>query len=232
VKETKVAVEALAGSLTVTDNAADSPQSVQLSGTGQDFQMSSTTTSQTVTAGQTANYSLTVAPEGGLNQTVSLTCSGAPSLATCTLSPGSVTLNGTASATVTVQMTTTAASLAPPWGRVVPPSLVGVGARHPVAQSLRAAGHGVPVLGFWLCALLGLASVGALAGARKRRAAYLLGACLLLVMFWSACGGGAQVVHTPGTPAGTYTLDVKGTVTSTAPSATLTHDFKFTLTVE
>jgi hypothetical protein len=202
------------GTLTITDNAPDSPQTVQLSGTGQDFQMSSSGTSDTVSAGQTANYSLTLAPEGGLNQTVSLTCSGTPSLATCALSPSSVTLNGTASAAVTVQVTTTAGSLAPPWGRVVPPDLRGLGGR------------------FWLVALLGLASVGALAGARRRRAAYLLGACLLLVMLWSACGGGGQVVHTPGTPPGTYTLDVKATVTSTAMPASLTHDFKFTLTVD
>jgi hypothetical protein len=85
---------------------------------------------------------------------------------------------------------------------------------------------------FWLYALLGLASVGALAAARKRRAAYLLGACLLMVMLWSACGGGAQVVHTPGTPAGTYTLDVSATVTSAATSSKLTHDLKLTLTVD
>ena len=202
------------GTLTITDNAPGSPQTVQLSGTGQDFQMSSSGPSQTVSAGQTANYSLTVAPEGGLSQTVSLACSGAPSLSTCTLSPSSVTLNGTASTTVTVQVATTAPTLAPPWGRVLPPNLTGLGRV------------------FWLLALVGLASVGALVAAKKRRTACLLGACLVLVMLWSACGGGAQVVHMPGTPAGTYTLDVKGTVTSTVPSATLTHDFQFTLTVD
>jgi hypothetical protein len=60
----------------------------------------------------------------------------------------------------------------------------------------------------------------------------LLGASLLLVVLWSACGGGAQAVHTPGTPPGTYTLDVSATVTSTAPPSTLTHNFKFTLTVD
>jgi len=53
-----------------------------------------------------------------------------------------------------------------------------------------------------------------------------------MVMLWSACGGGAQVVHTPGTPAGTYTLDVSATVTSAATSSKLTHDLKLTLTVD
>ena len=77
-----------------------------------------------------------------------------------------------------------------------------------------------------------LAGVGALAGAGKRRAAYALGACLLLVMLWTACGGGAQVVHTSGTPPGTYTVDVTATATSATPPSTLTHDFKFSLTVQ
>ena len=85
---------------------------------------------------------------------------------------------------------------------------------------------------FWLYALLALASLAALAGAGKRRAAFLLGACLLIVVFWSACGGGAQVIHTPGTPSGTYTLDVSATVTSAATSSKLTHDLKLTLTVD
>ena len=86
---------------------------------------------------------------------------------------------------------------------------------------------------FWLYALLMLASLAGLAGAGKRRAAYLLGACLLIVMFWSACGGGGTVlVRTPGTPTGTYTLDVSATVTSAATPSTLTHDLKLTLTVD
>jgi hypothetical protein len=211
---TPTAGGARSGALTLTDNASNSPQTIQLSGTGMDFQMSSSATSQTVSPGQVANYSLTLAPEGGFNQTVSLTCSGTPSLSTCTLTPGQVTLNGTASAPVAVAVTTTAGSLAPPWQRVLPPSLTGLGRM------------------FWLYALLGLASVAALAGAGKRRAAYLLGACLLVAILWSACGGGAQVTHTQGTPPGTYTLDVSATVTSTTPPSTLTRDFKFTLTVD
>jgi hypothetical protein len=198
------------GALTLTDNAGNSPQTVQLSGTGMDFQITSSTTSQTVIAGQTATYSLTLAPLGGFNQSVNLTCSGAPSLSTCTVTPSSVTLNGTASAAVTVQVMTTAASLAPPSGKVSPPSLMGLGRM------------------FWLYAFLALASLGALAGAKKRRAAYLLGAGLLMVMLWSACGGGSQVVHNPGTPAGTYTLDVSAKMTNT----TLEHDLKLTLTVD
>jgi hypothetical protein len=202
------------GTLTLTDNAGNSPQTVQLSGTGMDFAMSSPAASQTVSPGQVANYSLTLTPEGGFEQTVNLTCTGAPSLATCTLTPNQATLNGTASTSVAVAISTTAPSLAPPQGRFLPPGFTGLGRM------------------FWLYALLGLASVAMLAAARKRRAAYLLGACLLLVMLWSACGGGGTTVpppSTPGTPAGTYTVDVTA---ADATSSTLKHDFKFTLTVD
>jgi hypothetical protein len=203
----------LTGALTITDNAPDSPQTVQLSGTGMDFQLSSTATSQTVSPGQVANYSLTLAPEGGFNQAVNLTCTGAPSESTCTLTPNTVTLNGTASGTVAVAVSTTAPSLAPPQGRFLPPGFTGLGRM------------------FWLYALLGLAGLATLAAARKRGAAYLLGACVLLVILWSACGGGGTSVPPPssGTPAGTYTVDVTAT---DATSSTLTHDFKFTLTVQ
>jgi hypothetical protein len=84
---------------------------------------------------------------------------------------------------------------------------------------------------FWLYGILGLASLATLAAARKRRAAYLLGACLLLAMLWTACGGGSNTPAPktiPGTPAGTYTVVVTGTAASTS---TLTHTINLTLTV-
>ena len=203
------------GTITVTDNAPNSPQTIALSGTGMDFAMSSTTTSQSVTAGQTANYTLALSPADGFSQTVNLTCTGAPTLATCTLSSSQVALSGTASTSVAVAVTTTAPStarLAPPAGRFLPPSFTGFGKV------------------FWLYGLLGLASLALLATARKRRAAYLLGACLLLAMLWTACGGSSTPAPktVPGTPAGTYTVVVTGAAASTS---TLTHTINLTLTV-
>jgi len=203
----------LSGTLTLTDNASTSPQTVELSGTGMGFAVSSTTTSQTVSEGQTANYSLTLAPQGGFSQTVNLACTGAPSESTCALTPNTVTLNGTASGTVAVAVSTTAPSLAPPQGRFLPPGTTGLGRV------------------FWLYALLWLASVLVLAVARKRRGAWLLGAGLLIVMLWSACGGGETKTpppSNPGTPAGTYTVDVTAT---DAATSTLTHTIQLTMTV-
>ena len=202
------------GTLTITDNAPDSPQTVQLSGIGMDFSMSSPAASATVSAGQTANYSLTLVPLGGLNQTVNLTCTGAPLYSTCAVTPNPATLSGTSSTTVTVAVSTSSGSLAPPLGKA-PPRIKWFG---PMA---------------WLCAFLTLLSLTVPAVTSRRRAVYLLIACTLIAILWGACGGGeSTVLTTPGTPSGTYTLDVSAKVTSTATSSTLTHDFKFTLKVD
>ena len=200
------------GTLTITDNAPNSPQTVALSGAGQDFAMSTTSSSATVAAGQTANYSLSVAPEGGLNQTVSLTCSGAPQLSTCTLTPNSVALNGSASATVTVAVSTTAPTMLTPMGKSFPQGL-----------------EGGWIL--WVYIFLVFVSLAALCAARRRPSPWLWGTCLLMMMVCAACGGGSNVVHSPGTPTGTYTLKVTGIVTSAPTSTQLTHVTNLTLTV-
>src|SRR5208283_5933142 len=63
------------GTLIVTDNASGSPQSVPLTGSGQDFSIAASGSSTaTVSPGQTASYTLSLAPAGGFKQTVSLTC--------------------------------------------------------------------------------------------------------------------------------------------------------------
>ncbi len=52
------------------------------------------------------------------------------------------------------------------------------------------------------------------------------------VLLWAACGlggGSNNVIPVPGTPAGTYSLTVTGTIGS--GSATLQRNFSLTLTV-
>ncbi|HKS96834.1 MAG TPA: choice-of-anchor D domain-containing protein, partial [Terriglobia bacterium] len=200
-----------AGTLSISDNAPGSPQMLVLAGTGEDFSLgpaSGASTSATVTAGQTATYMLSVAPIGGLNQAVSLTCSGAPSTTNCTISPASPTLDGSHSAPVTVTVTTTARSLTSPGRQVGPPAWLRL--------------KGLPLI--WLVAL---ASLIALAAGRRRRVEIGLVATLALVLLWAACGGGNA--GGGGTPAGTYSLTVSGTVTS--GQATVKHDVTLTLTV-
>jgi hypothetical protein len=127
------------GTLTISDNAAGSPQTVKLTGTGQDFTLgmaSGSSSTVSVAPGQTATYSLNVHGLGGFSQAISLSCTGAPSAANCALNPSSVTPSASgAASTITVTVATTAPSMAvrpqrwmPPFGldRVVPILLVGV----------------------------------------------------------------------------------------------------------
>ena len=134
------------GTLTITDNIPGSPQSVGLSGIGTDFSIgpaSGSPLTASVSAGGTATYNLTIAPAGGLTGTVSFACSGAPSEASCSLSPTSVSLNGSSPASSTVTVTTTASSLS---------SMRGVwGLPRDRFTSL------FPPFGAWLCLWLGAA---------------------------------------------------------------------------
>jgi hypothetical protein len=66
--------------------------------------------SATITAGQTATYNLQLNPAGGFSGSVSLTCSGAPAQATCSISPASLTVNGSSPVPFTVSITTMAAT--------------------------------------------------------------------------------------------------------------------------
>ncbi|HTF26536.1 MAG TPA: S8 family serine peptidase, partial [Candidatus Limnocylindria bacterium] len=79
-----------------------------------DFSVSAAPPSATITAGQQANFTVSATPLHGSTQTVTWSCTGAPAAATCTVSPSSVTLNGSTMATATVTLTTMARVLAPP----------------------------------------------------------------------------------------------------------------------
>jgi hypothetical protein len=90
------------GSLTVTDNdPAGGTQVTSLTGTGVDFSVSASPVSVTVTAGQTAGYTVSIASLGGsFPNSVSLACNGLPAGTTCTFSPASLVpgANGASSA--------------------------------------------------------------------------------------------------------------------------------------
>ena len=79
-----------------------------LSGTPDYTVSASPPSSQTITAGQQANFIISAAPAHGFDQTVTWSCTGAPTGASCTVSPSSVSLDGSNPATVTVTLSTTA----------------------------------------------------------------------------------------------------------------------------
>jgi Bacterial Ig-like domain (group 3)/FG-GAP-like repeat len=175
----------------------------------EDFSLSSNPTSATVTAGSTASYTLSVTPAGGFNQAVLLSCTGAPSLAMCTVSPASATLDGTNAKTVTVQVTTTARSMLAPRFRFRPPAT----GRYRVQPLI-----------LWL---LGFALVASLLTGMRRQPRLGFAMMAFLVLLAAACGGGGNPSTpagggNPGTPVGTYMLTVTGTAGSLSHKATVT----------
>jgi Subtilase family len=88
-----------------------------------DYSVFATPSSMAVTAGNPAKYIVSASPAHGFNQTVTWSCTGAPMAASCTVSPGTVTLDGSNTATATVTLTTMARAASPPMflPRGVPP---------------------------------------------------------------------------------------------------------------
>jgi hypothetical protein len=174
-----------------------------------DFTILVTPPSATVSAGQSASYTLSLTPLNGFNQAVSLSCSRAPTAATCTVLPSSVTLDGSNTSTATVTVTTTAASMVGPGHgpSFIPPPL------------------GNPVGLLWFAGLLVLITAASLWKA-PRRVRLGLAVMMLFVLAWTACSvGGSE--KPPFTPPGNYQL-----VITAAASGGLQHITAVSLTVK
>jgi len=196
--------------LTIKDDAATSPEMVTLNATATPavtIVAPTGVTTQSVAAGQPTNYSLALTPGDGFNGTVSLTCSGAPVGATCSV-PASVQVVSTANTLFSVAVTTSGAAHA-----LLPYSS---GPRF---------GSFKPWAVLYALTLLLIAAL-----ARSTRTGQIhakwsawsstFAAIVLFAVFGVAgCGGGASAGPPPPppviTPAGTYTL----TVTPSAMSA-------------
>jgi hypothetical protein len=219
----------LNGTLTITDNSngvSSSTQSVALSGTGQDFTLTAATgspTSVTVAPGQTATYTLSLAPgQGGFNQSVSFTCTSPARFTNCSFSPNVVT-PGSSAMNVTLMVTTTAPSAGQPRPRPLPPL-------PPLSAGLRVLLLASLTLAWMVWAITRRNQPGV---GRWQSKMVPLAARLLLVLALVGCGGGGGGGNPPpsntGTPPGTYSFTVTGT--SGSASSALSHSVPLTLTV-
>jgi uncharacterized protein (TIGR03118 family) len=166
------------------------------------FSLSLSAPSTTVTAGGSANLTVSAAAVGGFNSQITLTCT-APAGLTCSFNPTTISAGGTSSSTLTIAAAST------------PPSGGGGYAVHSMALLL-------PGLGLF----------GTLLTAPKRKALArksirwmsLLGMLLLISLFALGCGGGSST-NTPATSAQQVTVMVTGTsgslVQSTPVSVTV-----------
>jgi hypothetical protein len=200
----------LSGTLTITDNAPNSTQAVTLFGPSIDFSLTlSTSTTETLSSGSTATYSLLLSSLASVTGNVTFACTGAPTNSTCSISPPTPNLGTTTIIIVTIQ-TGILASLDPhlfaPWrttgsillALTIPLALF---KRRHSKQTFKS----IPILLLLLCILAS----------------------------FTACGAGRELPATTTTtntayptPTGTYNLTVSAT------SAGLTHTVPLTLIVQ
>jgi hypothetical protein len=191
------------GVLSIVDNAAGSPHTVNLSGQGVGPSLGlivpqGSSGAAIVAAGTSAKYGLSIGG-AGMSGMASLTCAGAPRGAVCTL-PISLTVDTNNPLLFSVAVSTTSRTMA----------------------AVRASRLGW----FWAMAILGLAVLPWSQSTRKT-ANRCLPLAMVAAVFLSSCGGGSGSDNGPqlnpnGTPAGTYTLTVTATVGSNVQSTSLT----------
>jgi hypothetical protein len=193
----------LPGTLSVFDNAGNSPQTVSLTGAGYtqgNFTVASPTPPQTVKAGASAQYTINVAvtPTGDIwSNQVTLAASGLPAGATASFSPPQVVPGtGSISSTMTVQTSSQTSLLAP----------------------LRRAWPIVP-------SSLALVLCGACAGFRRKHRDRFARYLTLVLLVGSACAAAFGLM---GCGAGfaqmqpqTYTITVTGTSGGSSASTTV-----------
>jgi hypothetical protein len=119
-----VAAGLQSATITIADDAADSPQTIAISANvNPAFTIAPAVaggTSVTVTAGQTASFTLQLTPGPGFAGTASFTCTGAPTAATCK-APSVQLTNGSAIAYVASVATTGAGTGGNQWAPPLPP---------------------------------------------------------------------------------------------------------------
>lgn len=206
------------GTLTITDSAGT--QSVALTGAGIDFAIAaapSGSTSDTVTQGGTATYSLQVVASGGASASdqvsVAFTCSGTPADAGCTVPSAPVVATVSTAGTFVVSISTAASSTVP--------AVRGPGVRRRIPPMVLSI---LMVLVFLLFARMR----GSATRSSGRGTGLAFAAIMLLAVISVRCGGQGSAGPPPpagGTPTGTYTIKL------TAAAGNDTHTLDLTLTV-
>jgi sugar lactone lactonase YvrE len=202
-------------SITVTDNASPTTQTVTLAGNGFNVSLAAASggsLSQTVSPGQTATWSVQLGTTGGGSTdkvNVTLACSGAPSLTTLNC-PSTEAAPGTFNITAVTTGTAMLAPLSESEPKMQPPAAI-----RTLPLTLLAVLAFIAAMLTWMQSPVG----------RMRTVRVALMACLVLLpvsatVFLTGCAssGGSSTTPPPAsTPAGTYTITVTMTVGSAKP---------------
>jgi Abnormal spindle-like microcephaly-assoc'd, ASPM-SPD-2-Hydin len=192
------------GTLTASSSMLAASVQTPLSGMGFDFTTSITGgSSQTVSSGQTARYTLTLSPMSGSSGTFAFQCDTLPAHATCTFNPAGETVAANTTGSVTVQIST------------------GQGTTSGHMQT-------PPIGAAWLPVALGLIALPFAWHKRRKNLLLIAMMCLVMagVVSCSGGGGGSGGAATPpqtsnNTPAGKYSVGVTATASGVSHKVTL-----------
>jgi hypothetical protein len=169
-----------------------------------DFTLAPQTPQITVQPGSTGSVGLNLTSLSNFNGAVTLSCAPSSTEFSCSVNPGSASLNGAATATLTIDAMVPAATPAMAHGNHAP--------RWPVAAGMLA------------CGLL----LGGGRAQRKLRRSLFLGLSVLIAVLAIGCGASISTTTTGttapigSTPAGTYSVVVTGTANGMIHNAKIT----------
>ena len=201
--------------LSIVDNVSgQSPQSIVASLSGStstvpDFSVETSSPSATISAGQSATFTLNVTSVNGFSQPINLVCQGLPVGAACVITPNPVTPTGSTAVPVTVTINTAVRNMLPPtlWIKNYPHRIFSL---------------------YWLACFVALALLAMIARNRLTANGAVLAefGIMTLLLVAAGCGGGGATGVPAGTRAGTYTITVVGTSGSLSHSTNLTIQVK------
>ena len=195
---TTVPFGAATGSIIVTtlDGTATSATNFTVTPGGPPFGLGATPSSQTVSAGASTNYTVTISRGTGFTDNLTFTVTGLPAATTATFSP-----NPTAGNSSTMTVITTARGQVAPWTTLRLP---------PANFSVRA-------WPLWAICLLVMALLAYRHRARRHIPRWVFATGTFVVLLCIGCGGGSTPPPPPqGTPAGTFTITVTATSSNTS----------------
>ncbi|PYP86487.1 MAG: hypothetical protein DMG65_18755, partial [Candidatus Angelobacter sp. Gp1-AA117] len=181
------------GPITVTtlDGTATSAANFTVSSTP--FSLGATPSSQTVSAGATTSYTVTISRTAGFGDNLTFSVAGLPGATTASFSP-----NPTSGNSSTLTVTTTARAQLAPGPTLGPPS----------------ANFSVRTLTLWAICLLVMVLLAHRQRARRYIPRWVFATGALAVLLCIGCGGGSSPPPPPpppGTPPGTFTMTVTAT---------------------
>ena len=192
---TTVPAGATTGPITVTTLDGTATSAASFTVTSAPFSLTATPSSQTLSAGASTSYTVTISRQAGFTDNLTFSVAGLPAATTASFSP-----NPTSGNSSTMTVTTTARAQLAPWPTLWP---------SPANCSVRA-------WPLWAICLLVMALLAHWERTRRHIPRWVFAAGAFAVLLCIGCGGGSGPPPPPppppsGTPPGTFTITVTAT---------------------